>query len=113
MIVVSAVAAALLDRPVWAAVLGAALGLAYWGLEAVAMRVGASVPVNQAVGVALVGMVLRLTFVLGALVLVAMIWRPEFATALFAFVASFTIYLGVRVATFPLARGSVGTVRAQ
>jgi hypothetical protein len=42
-----------------------------------------------------------------------MLWRPEFATTVLAFVASFTIYLGVRMITFPLARGPVGTVKAQ
>lgn len=113
MIVVCAVVAALLGQPVWAAAVGAALGLAYWALEAAAMRVGAAVPVNQAVGVALVGMVVRLTLVLGALVVVAMLWRPAFATTIFAFVASFTLYLGVRIVTVPLANRSVGTVRSQ
>lgn len=113
MVVVSGVAAALLDRPVWAAVAGAVLCLAYWALEAITMRVGSAVPFGAALGVALGGMVLRLVFVLGVLVLVAMLWRPAFATAVFAFVASFSIYLGVRVFTFPLVRGSLGTVRAQ
>ncbi len=112
-IVLCAVTAALLDRPVWAAVVGASLGLAYWALEAITLRVGAMVPLAASVGVALAGMVLRFVVVLGVLVLVAMLWRPEFATTVFAFVASFTIYLGVRVSTFPLVRGPVGTVRVQ
>lgn len=113
MIVVCGVGAALLDRPVWAAVLGGALGLAYWALEAVTMRIGARVPANTAVAVAVAGSAIRLAIIISALVVVALLWRPEFPTTLFAFVASFSVYLGVRVATFPLARGSVGTVRAQ
>ncbi|HET6496763.1 MAG TPA: hypothetical protein VFH61_15510 [Thermoleophilia bacterium] len=113
MVIVSAVVAALLDRPVWAAVVGTILCLGYWALEAATMHIGSKVPAAAALGVALGGMVLRLALVLGALVMVAMLWRPEFATTVLAFVASFTIYLGVRMITFPLARGPMGTVRAQ
>lgn len=113
MVVVCAVVAYFLGRPVWAAVVGAALVLAYWGLEMLAMYIGKRAPLSLAVGIALGGMLVRLTFVVGMLVVVAMLWRPEFATTVFAFVASFTVYLGVRVSTFPLARGPMGTVRAQ
>jgi len=113
MIVVCAVVAALLGQPVWAAAVGAALVLGYWVLEVAAMRVGAAVSVNQAVGVALVGMVLRLAFVLGVLVLVAMLWRPALATMVLAFVVSFTVHLGVRVLIYPFAKGSTRTVRAR
>ena len=113
MVIVSAGVAALLDRPVWAAVVGAILCLVYWAFEATTMHIGSRVPAAAALGVALGGMVLRLAFVLGALVTVAMLWRPEFATTVLAFVASFTIYLGVRMITFPLTRGPVGTVKAE
>jgi hypothetical protein len=113
MVVVCAVAAYFLGRPVWAAVVGAVLVLGYWGLEQLAMYIGSRAPLSLAVGIALGGMIVRLTFVIGMLVLVAMLWRPEFATTVFAFVASFTVYLGVRAATFPLVRGPMGTVRAQ
>ena len=103
----------LLDRPVWAAIVGGALGLLYWALEALTMRIGAKMSANVAVSVAVAGSLIRLVVVFSLLVAVALLWRPVFATTLFAFVASFSVYLGVRVASFPLARGPVGTVKAQ
>lgn len=105
--------AALLGQPVLAAVLGGLIGLMYWGLEALTMHIGSKVPISVSVGVALGGMVVRLSVVLGALVLVALLWLPGFTTALFTFVASFTIYLGLRMSTFPLTREPAGTVRAR
>ena len=113
MILVCAVAAALLDRPVWAAVAGAAIVLVYWVLDVLAMRIGARVAPNTAVIVGLAGSVVRLTVVVAALVVIALAWREALATSILAFAASFTAYLGVRVATFPLARGPIGTVKAQ
>lgn len=97
----SAVVAALVGRPVWAAALGAGLCVGYWALEALAWRRGAAVPFGTALGVALGAMVLRLTLVLGALVLVGLLARPAFATAALAFLAAFTVYVGVRLFTYP------------
>lgn len=113
MIVVCAVAAHFLNRPVWGAVIGAAIALLYWALEAVIMRIGAKVPANTAVAVAAVGSVVRLAVIFSLLVAVALLWRPVFATALTAFVVSFSVYLGLRIISFPLARGPLGTVKAQ
>jgi hypothetical protein len=113
MIVVCAVAAYFLNRPVWGAAIGAAIALLYWALDALIMRIGAKVPANTAVAVAAVGSVIRLAVIFCLLVAVALLWRPVFATALTAFVVSFSVYLGLRIVSFPLARGPLGTVKAQ
>ena len=104
--VASAVVAGLLGRPVWAAALGAGLCLGYWALEALAWRRAAAVPFGAALGVALGGMVLRVALVLGVLILVGVFARPDFATAALAFLASFTVYVGVRLFTYPPAQGT-------
>ena len=106
MTVASAVVAGLLGRPVWAAALGAGLCLGYWALEALAWRRAAAVPFGAALGVALGAMVLRFALVLGALVLVGVFARPDFATAALAFLASFSVYVGVRLFTYPPAPGT-------
>ena len=102
----SAVVAGLLGQSVWAAALGAGLCLGYWALEALAWRRGAAVPFGAALGVALGGMVLRVALVLGVLILVGVFARPDFATAALAFLASFTVYVGVRLFTYPPAQGT-------
>ncbi len=99
--VAAGVVAFLAGRPVWAAILGAGLVVAYWAVEALVWRRGAAVPFGAAMGVALGGMVLRLALVLGALVLVGVLARPAFATAALAFLASFTLYVGLRLFTYP------------
>ena len=104
--VASAVVAGLLGRPVWAAALGAGLCLGYWALEALAWRRGAAVPFGAALGVALGAMVLRFALVLGVLILIGVFARPDFATAALAFLASFTVYVGVRLFTYPPAPGT-------
>ena len=106
MTVASAVVAGLLGRPVWAAALGAGLCLGYWALEALAWRRAAAVPFGAALGVALGGMVLRFALVLGVLILVGVFARPDFATAALAFLASFSVYVGVRLFTYTLAQGT-------
>lgn len=103
--VASAVVAGLLGQSVWAAALGAGLCLGYWALEALAWRRGAAVPFGAALGVALGAMVLRFALVLGVLILVGVFARPDFATAALAFLASFSVYVGVRLFTYPPAPG--------
>jgi hypothetical protein len=106
MIVASAVIAWLLGQAVWAAALGAGLCLGYWALEALAWRRGSAVPFGAALGVALGGMVLRFALVLGVLILVGVFAKPDFATAALAFLASFSVYVGVRLFTYPPAQGA-------
>ncbi|MEZ5124686.1 MAG: hypothetical protein R2826_00360 [Thermoleophilia bacterium] len=113
MVPVCAVVASLLGHSAWAAAAGAALVLLYWALDVVAMRIGARVKPTIAVAVGVAGSVVRLSVVVAVLVVIAFAWREALATSILAFVASLTVYLGVRVATFPLARGPVGTVKAQ
>jgi hypothetical protein len=93
-----AVAAALLDRPAWAAALGAGLMLLYWGLEVLAWRRGeASSSFGGAMGVALSGMVVRLLLVIGVLAVVGLFAQPAFATAAVSFLVVFTLYLPLRL----------------
>ena len=99
MIVASAAVAAVVDRPVWAAALGAGLALLYWGLEALTWR-RARERRDLALGLAVGGMALRLAVVLAVLVLVGVLARPAFVTVAIAFLAGFTVYLGVRPFTF-------------
>lgn len=96
--------AALAGRPVWAAALGAGLVLAYWAMEALTWR-RARERRDLALGLAVGGMALRLAVVLGVLVLVGVLARAAFATTALAFLACFTVYLGVRFFMYaPLAR---------
>ena len=111
--VVCAVVAGLLGRPMWAAALGAGICLGYWALEALAWRRAAAVPFGAALGVALGGMVLRFALVLGVLILVGVFARPDFATAALAFIASFSVYVGVRLFTYPPAQGTAHQAGAQ
>ena len=101
---VCVVVAVLAGRPVWAAALGAGLVLAYWAMEALTWR-RARERRDLALGLAVGGMVVRFALVLGVLILVGVFAGPAFATAALAFLACFTVYLGVRVFTYaPLAR---------
>jgi len=98
-----------IGRPVWAAALGAGLCLAYWALEVLTWRRGeSSDSFGGALGVALAGMVLRLAVVLVALVLVAVLAREAFTTAVFAFILSFSLYLGLRLVVYASLQGPVG-----
>jgi hypothetical protein len=102
--VVCVAVAALAGQPVWAAALGAVLVLAYWAIEALTWR-RARERRDLALGLAVGGMALRLAVVLGVLVLVGVFARAAFATAALAFLACFTVYLGVRFFLYaPLAR---------
>jgi hypothetical protein len=97
--VVCVVVAGLAGRPAWAAALGASLVLVYWALEALTWR-RARGRGDLALGLAVGGMALRLAVVLVALVVVALLARPAFATAALAFLAAFTVYLAVRAFTY-------------
>jgi hypothetical protein len=101
--VVCVVVAALAGRPVWAAALGAGLVLAYWAIEALTWR-RARERRDLALGLAVGGMAVRLAVVLAVLIVVGVLARPAFATAALAFLASFTIYLGLRPLTYAAPR---------
>lgn len=96
----SAVVAAAVGQPVWAAAVGAGLVFAYWALEALAWRAAGRGSFNHAVAAAVGGAALRMACVLVCLVLVGVFARPAFATAALAFLAGFTVYLGLRVYAF-------------
>jgi hypothetical protein len=102
--VVCVAVAALAGQPVWAAALGAGLVLAYWAIEALTWR-RARERRGLALGLAVGGMAVRLAVALGVLVLVGVFARTAFATTALAFLACFTVYLGVRFFMYaPLAR---------
>ncbi len=65
-------------------------------------------PAGAVLGVALGGMALRLGLVLGVLLLVGLFAREAFAAAALAFLASFSVYMGVRLFTYPAAKGPAG-----
>jgi hypothetical protein len=88
--------AGVLDRPVWAAALGAGLVLLTWILDTLAWRQAGARERGLALDVALGGLIVRLAVSLGALVAIGLLARPAFATAALSFVAAFTAYLPVR-----------------
>jgi hypothetical protein len=92
---VCVVVAVLAGQPVWAAALGGGLVVAYWAMEAFTWR-HARERRGLALGLAVGGMALRLAVALGVLVLVGVVARAAFATTALAFLACFTVYLGVR-----------------
>ncbi|HEY5388136.1 MAG TPA: hypothetical protein VIL79_09575 [Thermoleophilia bacterium] len=112
MIVASAAVAAVAGRPVWAAVLGSSLALLYWAIEALTWR-RARERHDLALGLAVGGMTLRLGVVMAVLVLVGVLARPAFATVAIAFLAGFTVYLGVRPFIFTPAPTPSGQARAR
>jgi len=97
--VVCVVVAAVAGRPVWAAALGAGLVLAYWAMEALTWR-RARERRDLALGLAVGGMAVRLAVALAVLVIVGVVARATFATTALAFLACFTVYLGVRAFTY-------------
>lgn len=112
MIIAGAAVAAATGRPVWAAVLGAGLALLYWALEALTWR-RARERRDLALGLAVGGMTLRLAVVMVVLVLVGVLARPAFATVAIAFLAGFTVYLGVRPFIFVPAHTPAGQTGAR
>jgi hypothetical protein len=104
--------AAFVDQPVWAAVAGAGLAIAYWALEALTWR-RARDRKDLALGLAMRGMVLRVGVVVVGLVVVAMLDRPAVATAALSFLAAFTLYNVIRPITYPQATPPAGQARLQ
>lgn len=100
MMAVCVVVAAALDRALWAAALGAGLVLGYWALEALAYGRVRRATFNGAVAVAVGGAFVRMAAVLGCLVVVGLVARPVFAEVALSFLASFTVYLGLRLYAF-------------
>jgi hypothetical protein len=49
--------------------------------------------------------VLRVGLVLGVLILVGVLAKPAFATAALSFLVSFSVYIGVRLFTYPPVQG--------
>jgi hypothetical protein len=111
-VVAAALVAALLDRPVWAAALGAGLALAYWALELAVWRVTRGRP-GLALGPAIGGMIIRLGFVVVVLVAVGLLARPAFATAALSFLAAFSVYMVVRLFSYPLSAAEPPADRAK
>jgi hypothetical protein len=104
-----ATVAAFVGQPVWAALAGAGLVFVSWGLEVLTWRLARDRQ-DLALGVALSGMVVRLVVVLAGLVIIGLLDRPAFATAALSFVATFTVYLGVRFAVYPAPKEPPGHV---
>lgn len=99
---VAALVAHLLDRSAWLAALGAALVLVHWALDVASAKLGMRGSFNQAIGVGVSGMVLRLLVVLGALALVgALTSKSQTLTCIMAFIGTFTVYFLVRLAVMP------------
>jgi hypothetical protein len=102
LIAVSAVVAAAVGRPVWAASLGAALVLAYWALELLAARLADHASIAGTVALALGGMFARFAIVLGVMVLIGFVDRPAFVDVALGFLAVYTVYMVVRLVAHPL-----------
>jgi len=81
----------------WAAALGAALGLVYWGLDRAAEAIGRRGSMGRAVAVSIGGVIVRLTVVGGALAAVGLLARPQFLTCVLTFMALFTVLLTARI----------------
>lgn len=97
---VCVVVAALLERPLWPAALGAGLVVGYWALEALAYSRYRRREFNGAMLVAVGGAVVRMVFALLCLVVIGLLARDVFAEVIFAFLAAFTVYLGARMYAF-------------
>lgn len=109
-IAATSIVTAALGRPVWAACLGGGLVLVYWALEALAWRRAERASFNGAIAVALAGAALRLAVVLGVLVAVGLLARPAFATAALSFLAAFTVYMALRLMTYPASASDASSV---
>jgi hypothetical protein len=99
---IAAVVAYFLDADVLLAALGAGLVLVYAALEYGAAWLGQRGSFNQAIGVGVGGMMLRMIVVLGALAVVG--WQTSKAdtlTCIAAFIGTFTIYFIVRLTVMP------------
>ena len=90
------VAAAVSATP-WFAALGSFLVVVYWLIESLTMRLAGPGSFAGAMVVALAGMVLRLGVALGSLTLIGVLARDQFATAALSFLATFTVYVFLRL----------------
>jgi len=98
--VVCAVVAAVMGRPVWAAVVGSGLVILYWAIE-VTLRRRASAQQGLALGTAIGGVVVRVGAVVGLLLIVALAAPASFATTVTCFVVMFTVYTTLRLFAYP------------
>ncbi len=94
--------AAAAGRDVVTALIGALLVVVYWAVERLAARIGAHGTIQLAMVIGVVGMVVRLTIVVGGLVIIGLVDRPGFLDAIVSFVVVYTVYLGVRLWRFPV-----------
>jgi hypothetical protein len=101
LVALSALVAALVGRPAWAAALGAALVLVYWALELLAAYRARGASPAGSVAVALGGMMARFAVVLGALIVVGLAARADFAVVALAFLAVYTVYMVIRLVANP------------
>ena len=108
LIAISAIVAAIVHRPVWAASLGAALVLVYWGLELLPAWLAGRTSFAGAVALALGGMVARFAVVLGVMVLIGFVDRPAFIDVALGFLAAYTVYMVIRLVANPLHITRVG-----
>lgn len=86
-----------LGRSAALAAVGASLVLVYWLLERAFAVLGARGPFGQGLIVGLAGMAARLALVMGVLVAVGMLDRPQFVECAVAFLAVFTLYFFTNV----------------
>ncbi len=107
---VCAVVAAVVGQPVWAAAAGASLALVYWALDALTWW-RARDRDDLALGLAIGGMFTRLLVVLTALVIIGILDRPSFPTAVVSFLVAFTLYILVRPLMYLTASTPAGQAR--
>ncbi len=98
----AAVVAALAGRHALAAFVGALLVVIYCVVELLCARIGSTGTFGRAMVVGAVGTVVRLVLAIGGLTIVALVDRPGLLDAIIAFVAVYTVYLGVRLWRHPL-----------
>ena len=89
-----------------AAAAGSLLVLLYWLAERWTARLGERGSFNQALLVGFAGMVVRLVAVLAALIAIGVLWRAQFASAVAAFLATYTVYIFARLWRHPAVAGT-------
>lgn len=112
--VVAAVVAALAGRDALAAFVGALLVVIYCIVELLCAWIGSTGSFRRAMVVGMIGTVVRLALAVGGLTIVALVDRAGLLDAIIAFVAVYTVYLGVRLWRHPLLaaeRASVAPAR--
>ncbi len=89
-----------------AAAAGSLLVLLYWFAERSTARLGERGSFNQALLVGFAGMVVRLGVVVAVLIAIGVLWRPQFASAAAAFLATYTVYIFARLWRHPATAGT-------